>query len=625
MARSEAGGTNRTQAKQAWVSLLDTRMPLKDPVSSSDAQELDNELAVLDEVVVLARRRRNARIAWPCKLPAEVLGIILLDVKSGWGPKMTRMSERELEEDYNFRQEYPSKWSYHQTLKKGHNVRGWLNTTHVCSSLREVALALPSLWCDIECSELPSNYRDFIEARSAGQPLHYILDYNDDILQNSIHYTQEWLTPSACNHLHRLKLHRIDENYLRKITRSIPSLPQLSEFSLSLSTDEDVPAKLVDIKLPIASPHQLSRLSFGNCIPPLSSPMFSPGITHLSFSWTSSSGASIPAIDDILDMLCSLPRLEQLRLSRVPAGGGTAISDAPASPPRRRSLPPTFRRLECLMEKNGYRVHSALDVLSRLEFARGVEVDLNDHNRADVRWFPDDDITNLARLAHAAYGANRDLQQSPWGLLLTFGKACMLLGDDISWSTERLRSPDDMYHLYKERTTNSLTSIARIPDKADLRPGDLIGLCELLPLKSLASLSLDGDALYRLFNDSITEFAHVVEKLFSAPAISHLAVAMTTDAARLFGKLIEDPKQNDRASAALLPALETVYLYVDAATDGLDDAPSAESLAPVFSSLVAAVNSRQDRTKAVREVRMDRKVWAMYSWEALHGANVVVV
>ncbi|VDC01157.1 unnamed protein product [Peniophora sp. CBMAI 1063] len=622
-------GARRARAKQAWLSFLKTRAPFEGPTSSSDAQELDDELAVLGEVVAVARRQRNARVAWPCRLPVEVLAMILLEVKIIWSPEMTRMTERDLEEDEEFRAFDPSKWCSHQTRKRGPGVLGWLNATYVCSALREVALALPSLWCDIECSELHPNFRDIVEARSANQPLRYDLDFDGDTLKRSIDFTQMWLTPSACSHLRSLRLGDIHKESLQEIIGSIPYLPELKEFSLGLwNYAEEL---LVDVKLPLASPHQLSRLSFQDCMPPLSSPMFSSEITHLSFSWTSTSRAPVVLVDDILDMICSLPQLEQLRLSCTPASDDTAISDAPTSATRRRLLPPTFRRLECVLGDENDGVHSAFEILTRIKFSRGVEVVLLDSNEYDYYYTWGDEGTQIAsrlvRLANMACCVNCDLHRSCWGLLLTVAEAYILLGDDVSWSTEHLRSPDDTRSWTTDRADSSLIRIGRNACYNDkVTAGDLDGLAQLLPLETLAYFTLSGTIIRRLSEKHQEDRIQIVEKLLSAPGIRHLAIAIIAQAATLLEKLVRTVHKHDDCASIPLPSLESIHLYVDAKVDDFDDPGTKDALAPVFSALVAAVNSRQHCNKAVREIRVDRKVWAMYSWEeGLHGTSVVVV
>lgn len=146
------------QAKLAWFSLLDSRIPPEGHGSSGcNAPELDVELQVLDELVLSARRRRNAHVAWPCKLPFEVLAMILAQVKGVWSTRMTYLSEVEKQDIEN---EYDNN-DWRKVLKENYDARrdlGWLNVTYVCNRFRKVLLSSSRaylfyvLMCNIGCT-----------------------------------------------------------------------------------------------------------------------------------------------------------------------------------------------------------------------------------------------------------------------------------------------------------------------------------------------------------------------------------------------------------------------------------------------------------------------------------------
>ena len=80
---------------------------------------LDSEIAILEQGVVSARRRRNRKLAVQA-LPAEVLTMIIAEAQDGWAPRQrsrvlggTRMDRYDL---------------------------GWMCLQHVCSMWSEVRL-----------------------------------------------------------------------------------------------------------------------------------------------------------------------------------------------------------------------------------------------------------------------------------------------------------------------------------------------------------------------------------------------------------------------------------------------------------------------------------------------------
>lgn len=133
MSSNASGLTDRSaQRRLLWLATLDSGFPPEGHIPSNPtAQELDDELQLVDEIALLAKRRRNAHVAWPCKLPFEVLAMILAEIKQVWNTHMTRLTKVE-----ERRQEFGPEWRKSDCTH--YRDLGWLNATFVCHRLRKV-------------------------------------------------------------------------------------------------------------------------------------------------------------------------------------------------------------------------------------------------------------------------------------------------------------------------------------------------------------------------------------------------------------------------------------------------------------------------------------------------------
>ena len=78
---------------------------------------LDSEIAILEQGVVSARRRRNRKLAVQA-LPAEVLTMIIAEAQDGWAPRRESMTL--------------------DGVRTHLYDRGWMCLPHVCSLWNEV-------------------------------------------------------------------------------------------------------------------------------------------------------------------------------------------------------------------------------------------------------------------------------------------------------------------------------------------------------------------------------------------------------------------------------------------------------------------------------------------------------
>ncbi|KZV64025.1 hypothetical protein PENSPDRAFT_656882 [Peniophora sp. CONT] len=197
------------QGKVVWLSFINSRIPPEGHTLSSDiARNLDDELQLVDEFAALAKRRRNAYTSRLCRLPVEVLTAILIEVKHTWKPELIQRPLPESKDDwYELAVEY--RFKPREQILEQFDVDlvarlGWMNATYVCSIMRQVALASPSLWCEIDCHEYTAPFHNLIESRSAGRLLK--LSFNFDWGKGARWYdlTRRWFTPSILARLQSL-------------------------------------------------------------------------------------------------------------------------------------------------------------------------------------------------------------------------------------------------------------------------------------------------------------------------------------------------------------------------------------------------------------------------------------
>ncbi|KZV64024.1 hypothetical protein PENSPDRAFT_656881 [Peniophora sp. CONT] len=376
----------------------------------------------------------------------------------------------------------------------------------------------------------------------------------------------------------------------------------------------------VNVTLPLVSPHQLSHLAFKNCYPPLPNPIFSPSITHLTLSSSFARGnpSNVISVNVLLNVLSSMTSLECLKLNHVPQ-----VHAQPRHLPssaQRLALPPSFRKLECLVGRDAI---PATTFMSHIELPRGVEVSLGIDIPFDYEEHRIGGISDFARLSGTTLRATCMSPDLPWSLFLTHCEAYILLGDGKP--AHRLRSPADILPWSGSHSNNALVHLAR-PTITQLTISDLNGLFLLLPLAHLKSLSISGDLLDTLCMDDFPEYAQIIDKILAVPCVGHLTLGLSDNAAHLLEKLAEIHSHLGQVPTAVsFPFLETITVGVEDRVDVDNHLFLKESLTPVFDALAAAVNARRNCANQVRELRVDRQLKSMYTWELVTGAAVVTV
>ncbi|VDC01168.1 unnamed protein product [Peniophora sp. CBMAI 1063] len=586
-----------SQAKLASISYLDSCIPPEGAtLSPSRVPELDHELLVLEEQILLARRRRNAHVSGLYKLPPEVLAIICINLKHVWlddfGPRLLE-DEDEPDVDPVY-------------------VLGWLNITHVCNRLREVALQLPSLWCDVECHRYPSGFRTAFESRSGDLPLRYSFDYDElelgqefDQFESRGHWTRQWLTPTACNRLHCLEIISHPFFNLGDIAANFPVLPFVTDCTLVSECLEDpVYFDHEEVDLPFASPEQLSRLVLRGVFPSPSNLVFSSSITHLTLE--ARQKPHIPTIEKLLDMLSPLLQLQYLRLDRVPT------EPAQLATTTHLPLPKAFRRLEYL----GWMV-PFIDLLSRIVLPPSCTINFKEDDLYRRPEGAGKGAADFARLVHTVRAAVAVPDDTPWTALLDSSAVNIIFGEDRS--PRQYSSPADMPSAARSSSGDILTSLA-YSHSLPRTHGHIASILDELPLAHLTSL---GIGWVDDCPDHDTPECHldvVFEKVrATAPNIRHLGLQSMPHALDVLKELAKTHVLDDSST------IPSTFPSLQAITFGVDTYVSEEDIALVQEALTAVVDTYKLCQRPLHELRIQRQFRSLCPWEAAIGTSVVFV
>ncbi|KZV64023.1 hypothetical protein PENSPDRAFT_190547 [Peniophora sp. CONT] len=270
------------------------------PQRRVSVSELDRELELLREFSPLMKMQRNAHVPM-CKLPAELLIYIFDLLRDVWDPDWERKV-------YSDEEEFPEFDTVSSSTGDISHSLGWMNATHVCSAWRKVALSTPSLWCNVNCSGLSSRMRKTVLKRSAKLPLRLTLDFEDrPSRRDPGAWAKDWLSQPTRKRVRSLELISIPDSpeKFKAILRRLRDLPQL--VSLVVQREEMVASADAPLAIHshLATPFpQLAKLSFLDCFPPLSSPIFSSNLTYLSLkTYYDEIHESVPTVGDTVVLL----------------------------------------------------------------------------------------------------------------------------------------------------------------------------------------------------------------------------------------------------------------------------------------------------------------------------------
>ncbi|KZV67971.1 hypothetical protein PENSPDRAFT_687651 [Peniophora sp. CONT] len=296
-----------------WSPLVDTRFSgVRAQRPALASQTAESELAVLEEMVLKARKLRNSCVGTG-RLPAEVLVSIFLFVRATWPPRITRFDG------------------------VPHFHSGWMAVTHVCTIWRLAALAAPGLWAKhANVLNTPLRYLPIILSRSRNCPLEIEIDLlaitNDDAdgnaslaRANAINRAQDWVCQSVCLRTACLKLYGYNVSLLEKLASLVPHLRHLRV--LRLISEEDVLCP--ELPQPLASLSNITELTLMDYCLPWDSPIFSSQLTYLSLSVSDRAlerQRRVPSCNQLQTLLNNAYSLQALELDDfIPTGPITEV------------------------------------------------------------------------------------------------------------------------------------------------------------------------------------------------------------------------------------------------------------------------------------------------------------
>ncbi|VDB83212.1 unnamed protein product [Peniophora sp. CBMAI 1063] len=312
---------------------------------------LDSELAILEQGLTTARRRRNLKTAVQ-QLPAEVLTMIFAEAQVAWLPRRqyVSVSDAAPKVQYDF---------------------GWMYLLHVCSLWTEVIRNTPSLWCEVHCVGLHPRFMLRVLSLSNGLDLSLTIDARPPITENNvIQLIDTWLCGPVLHRTRRLNLLHFSQELLDTCLPYLDfPLPALTDFTLdSLDEAETEWPDFLPTELFAGRCPRLSSIHVMNRILPWNSPLLSHRMRHLKvgFGDVSELQNAMPTMFQFLDLLESMPVLESLSLARIVPISMLSMDDA-----RQVILPGTFKRL--VVSIHVYVPHS-LDLFRHLGIAADVTV-----------------------------------------------------------------------------------------------------------------------------------------------------------------------------------------------------------------------------------------------------------
>ncbi|VDC01171.1 unnamed protein product [Peniophora sp. CBMAI 1063] len=388
-------------------------------------------------------------------------------------------------------------------------------------------------------------------------------------------------------------------------------MSSLVEFGLEReqASDEDDVLLEMPAHLPGFSPN-LSRVTLLNCLPPLSSPIFSHSLIYLSLkvSFDQSYGL-IPTTEDLLELLFGLRELRELHLALLPVPRSLDGSPLQFQPDGRLCVLPTyFRCLDYSVSDYNDSLLSAIDLISRVSLPRDAEISmLVDQDTSD-----EGDDTVFFRLINSIFQAV-DMQRYPWAIQIDHWD--VHIGLCIGSSDIRSEAPANIGHAPVFCVDHSTIKIER----NDSNSKSVIHALYSLPLVNLTCLHLcwAAAAIYFPANGS----AH--EALATARAIRHITIH-PPNRSSFFEELCRVYTDDHTTTFTLFPYLDTLTIMGTTSAlhtiRGLPDPASSNAMRiqiqTSFSSLGTAMALRQRHATPIHKVYVERLYEELCDWES---------
>ncbi|VDC01172.1 unnamed protein product [Peniophora sp. CBMAI 1063] len=569
------------QARLAWDGFMTSRFQSGRGVRLN---ELDHELKLLEEFSVRAKAQRNAHVG-PCKLPNEILCHIFGLLCQTWPPHKTRDAGS------------TSKSNRYNDGEVAYD-HAWIKITHVCSLWRRVALSTPSLWCDVDCANLAPGFRETVLERSVDQPISLRIDYNDCPGHlSAAGWTQLWTERRTCKRLRSLELLNIQPDGgedLHGILHHLQAMPSLEEINITRLSPYDNDSEPLPIRAHLPEASSIARVCFGDCLPPLSSPIFSRALTHLTLKISDfQTPELVPTPDDMLNLLASLNSLQELQLAQLPVS-------PPQEPPSEHmdrhtlTLPACFGVLAYRVNDHNGSLASAIEFIPRLRIPRhsAIQIEMIQENENE----DEEDDARFVRVVSAVV-QSIDMQDCAFALLIDKWDLSIGFGDG---ELEPLETGSEWPFILIERIEG--------------HGGNVMGVLDVLPLANLTFLTLASWCLDHFFPPGQPSPA----ALLAARGVRHIAIQVPNKLeTSFFEALCQTSADQSAATMLLFPALETITVHWRKAMDKYLTTTNGKPdiLQTLFSGIDVALATRELHGTPIREVRVDRRFKTYYSWK----------
>ncbi|VDB86819.1 unnamed protein product [Peniophora sp. CBMAI 1063] len=581
-------------ARTAWSSLVDARFDSQrgsaDPTTlAASLHEADIELQVIQECLMLARRRRNA-MARVCRLPFELLSRIFSYLQVAWKPARWKLTEDALD-----------KWE----ARNGAIFRyasGWMAVTHVCSTWRQVAVNDSSLWCDIECQHIHPNYLSTILARSKGQMLTLASYLHADPGDENDQGSEINLRRPTSARIKNLDLTVIEwdtENSFVDAPLST-ELSNLSQLRLAFIDSQDPPPADV---LTATYPSKLRRLDITNYIPPLASTLLSNSLWLLKLRKPAGSPpAQTLTVSHLSHILPQLPKLRFLGLENILTMGTEDRALRPFS------VPSSLKVLAVV--SSAHEAVTSLVGRATLPPSTSVLVDLHSCPAPDAAVQISVDLFREARLDHnrAREMMLKDscMRLCPW-TSFSSGKLiaeCLPFGSPFTIDSTRGAGYRDLQVTDAPRTQDIL-----LEDMEATTAENIKLYLPHLPLSSVTAIAFLSTFDYVTSPDSwITHFS-------PARNVTHIFVVASQRVTSHYAGLCAALEVSDGQGFALFPRLETI-------TIGHGMVPFGERIRPHpgLAALARTLESRRLGGSPIQEVRTSQSSQSMGDeWDVIRG------
>ncbi|VDB86818.1 unnamed protein product [Peniophora sp. CBMAI 1063] len=574
MSTSSPEDQQRLPARTVWSSLVDMRFDEQRDLAETGAhaitlQEADVELQVMQESLLLARRRRNS-MASVLRFPEELLCRIFGYLQASWEPARWRMYQEDVE-DWEARSSALTRYT-----------SGWMAVTHVCSTWRQTSINDPALWCAVDCRHVHPRSLDTILARAKGRMLDITSSLYADPFESRNRGAEVSLNAATCARIEKLDLSVIGwESENEDIVAPLSSeLPNLLELKLSFLSDELPPGNV----LTTTYPPKLMLLDVTDYPPPPDSTLLSHTLTSLKLRYSSAATYTL-TITHLSQILSVLPNLQTCGLENVLCVG---LEDEALQP---FSVPSSLRVLTVVSSAN-----DAMEVLTGhavIPSSASVMIDLHTCVSPDAGLLVARNLFDEANLdqtrAQELILKDRCVRLCPW----------YLDGSQV-WVGSDLRSPD-----FTIDTVNPIgyrvLRITDIPSTGfeEVEETDTVEDIRLylryLPLQSVTAIAFDIFHRIGTADSWIANFS-------SARNVMHIYCMVADRVSDDFIGLCAALDSFDGQEFALFPRLKTI-------TISFEGQPSlCERSHPHFAivALTSVLKSRRLNNAPMQEVHVER-------------------